>query len=197
MKDVKLIPFVLTLVLIAATAAGQNADASATNDLLTQNEIAAARSRYSQTEDVVPGASDGKDLAQMPRRGPGMPVPPQYGYYRGTYPSPWIGSGDPGHMLIGAGIGFGIGAALGAIGGAHTGTSAGSAIIGGSLCALIGAAIGASHGGLHPVMYRKKFYRPSWPQEDEESTLRSHSKHLKDQAELSVPKRPVAPKPSR
>jgi hypothetical protein len=192
MKDLKLIPSLLTLVLIVSSAVGQGAETSATNDPLPRNEIAAALRPYTQTPGIAPAANDGKDLAQLPQRG-GMPIPPQRGYYRGGYATPWMGNGNAGHMLIGAGIGFGIGATLGAIGGAHTGTSGGSAVLRGSLFALIGAAIGASHGGPYPFMHHRRFYRPSWPEDDEESTRRSHSKRPEGRAELSVPERPVAP----
>src|ERR1700758_2813377 len=194
MKDPKLIYSLLTLVLIVSSAAGQGADTSATNYVLARNEITAARLPYTENAGIVPATDDGKHLAQLPRRGPGMHIPPQHGYYRGGYPTPWMEHGDAGHILIGAGIGCGIGAALGTMGGAHTGTSGGSAILGGALCALIGGAIGASHGGPHPFLHRRRFYRPSWPEDDEESILRTHSKHPEDHAELSAPERPVASK---
>ena len=196
MKDLTLIPPLLTLVLIAASAAGQNTDMTATNDLLVRSEINAARGLYTETEGIVPAADNGKGLAQLPRRGPGMPLPRQRGYYRGNYPTPWMGSGDPGHALIGAGIGFGIGATIGAVSGARTGMSGQRAIIGGALFGFVGAAIGSGLGGLHPVIYRRRSYRPSWSQEDEEGTRRSHSKRTEDHAELSIQKRPIGHGPA-
>ncbi len=73
---------------------------------------------------------------------------------------------------VGALVGFGVGAALGASGPAD-GTVKGHVavgLIGGTLGALIGGAIGAA---ANPFMHTRRVYRPSGPDDEEESALRS------------------------
>lgn len=182
------------------SAVGQSQD----SPLEIPARIATARCVYAPAEEDCSALPDRgherqslKDdtIAQIPRRIPSRPSGRPMGYPPAAYSSRWMGGPSGGHVLIGAGIGFGLGATLGAIGGAHSGTSGQSAILGGSLFALIGAAIGASHVGPPPFMHRRRFYRGSWPEDDEEGTRRSHSKRTEHHAELSVPEQPVVAKP--
>ncbi len=196
MKNLRVIPpflaALLASLLIVSSAAAQNADGPTTNELPVRDEIVAERSPYTQMPDISPAGNDGKSLAQLPRGRPRMPTPPRHGYYRGSYQNPWMGSGDVAHPLIGAAIGFGFGAAIGALSSIHNQTPVGSRVIlGGSLFALIGGAIGAAHVGSHPFMQRRRFYPPSWPDDDEEGNLRSPSRTKESQKEPSVSTTPV------
>jgi hypothetical protein len=196
MKNLRVIPpflaALLASLLIASSAAAQNVDGPTTNELPVRDEIVAARSPYTQMPDISPVVNEGKSLAQLPRARPGMPIPPRHGYYQGSYQNPWMGSGDVAHPRIGAAIGFGFGAAIGALSSIHNQTPVGSRVIlGGSLFALIGGAIGAAHVGSHPFMQRRRFYPPSWPDDDEEGNLRSPSRTKESQKEPSVSTAPA------
>jgi hypothetical protein len=192
MRYPRVIPSFLASLLIASSAPAQTADGPTAN-LPEHNQIAAARSQYTQTAEISPDAND-DTVAQLPRRGPRTPFPPRQGYPRGSYPTPWMEHRNPGHALIGAAIGFGLGATLGALSNAHKGAPVGSgALVGGALFGFIGGAIGAAHGGPHMFARRTRVYRPSWPEADEESHLRSHSKD--GHAEQSVSARPASPSP--
>jgi hypothetical protein len=176
MRYPRVIPSVLASLLIVSSAPAQTSDAPTANNLNAGSEIAAARSQYTQTPEI-PDANDDTIVAQLPRRGPRTPFPPQRGYPRGTYQTPWMEHGNAGPAVIGAVIGFGVGAAIGACGSDRSGTTLeGRVIIGGTILSVIGGAIGAAHGGPHPFARRRRVYRPSWPEGDEESDLRSHSK---------------------
>ena len=173
MKNLCVIPFLLATLLAVSTAVAQMADGPATDTLSEPSGISAARSKYLEKAADTADPKDSQTVAQLPRRGPRMPRRPQRGYYGGGYPAPWMANGDPGHVLIGAGIGFAIGAAIGAVAAAENGKSVGNAVcLGGPLFALFGAAIGASHGSSHPFIHRRRTY-PVWPEEDEEGSLRS------------------------
>jgi hypothetical protein len=98
--------------------------------------------------------------------------------------------------LIGAAIGFGVGAALGANASARNGTPvAGGIIIGGGLFALFGGCIGKAVGdfqGLHySSAHRRRTYRPSGREDDEESELRRDSKSKEDHPQASA--QPASP----
>lgn len=189
MTYLRVIPSFLASLLVVASAAAQTADGSTANYLPGRNEISMARSQYTQTADLAPDANDTR-LAQLPRRGPGMPFPPQRGYPRESHPPAWIDGGNAGHALIGAAIGFGVGAAIGASGSDRSGTTLGGrVIIGGTIFAVIGGFIGGAHPWPHP----RRVYRPSWPEDDEESDLRSHSRAKEGQPRQSVLARPASP----
>jgi hypothetical protein len=191
MRYPRMIPSLLASLLIVSSAAAQTSDAPPANNLNAGNEIAAARSQYSQTPEISPDANHDTIVAQLPRRGPGRPFPPQRGYPRGTYQTPWMEHGNAGHALVGAAIGFGVGAAIGACGSDRSGTTLGGrVIIGGTILAVIGGAIG----GAHPWPHARRAYRRSWPEDDEESDVRSHSKER--DAGQSVSTRQVFPRQS-
>src|ERR1700683_1514516 len=137
MKKTKHIPFFSLLLAslvprsstMAQTAEDQRTETVDKYDTRSIDAISAARSRYIQTADISPDASN-PTLAQL-RGGPGRPFPSQRPYPRGTYQTPWRDHANAGHILIGAAIGFGIGAALGAHNSARDGTPvAGGIIIG-------------------------------------------------------------------
>ena len=202
MKNTRYIPFLPFL--LASLTLASSAMAQTTEDQRTETEpdtritdsIAAARSQYTRTSDLSPGTSD-TTIAQLRRGGRGRPFPPQRGYPRGTYQTPWMHHGSAGHILIGAAIGFGVGAALGANHSAHNGTPVGGGIIvGGGLFGLIGGCVGKAVGDLQGLHYssarRRRTYLPSWPEEqpedDEQTDLRPHSNAKEDRPEAS-PKR--------
>jgi hypothetical protein len=201
MKHLRVFSPFLASLLAVSSAAAQSSDGLTSNDVPDHNQIVAARSQYLQPADVSPESTDDKTLAQFPRRGPMMPMPPRRGYsrgyYRGAYASPWVGA-DAGHALIGGAIGFGIGATVGAIHSASNHTPVGGgAIIGGAIFGFIGACVGASVGEFqgvpHPFLHHRRFYPPSWPEDDEEGSLRSRSKAKERLAEALPPARPVSP----
>jgi hypothetical protein len=191
MKHTRKYYFLLALVLLASVALAQTRDSLEADKISAEDSISAARSKYAQTSNSSPDA-DNPTLAQVPRRRPARPFPARRGYPRGTYQTPWMEHGNPGHALIGAGIGIGVGAALGAVSNANKGAPVGAgAIVGGALFGCIGGAIGAAHGGPHMFAHRGRVYRPSWPDDDEESHLRFPSKD--SHAEQSVLARPASP----
>jgi len=172
MRYPRVIPSVLASLLIVSSAPAQTSDAPTANNLNAGSEIAAARSQYTQTPEI-PDANDDTIVAQLPRRGPRTPFPPQRGYPQGTYQTPWMEHGNAGPAVIGAVIGFGVGAAIGACGSDRSGTTLGGrVIIGGTILAVIGGAIG----GAHPWPHARRAYRRSWPEDDDESDFRSHSR---------------------
>jgi hypothetical protein len=200
MKHTKKFSFLLAPVLLASVAFPQTRDKQAADSTPAENAISAARSRYIQTADILPDA-DNTTLAQLHRGGPARPFPPQRGYPRETYQRPGADHGSAGHILIGAAIGFGVGAALGANQSAHNGTPVGGGIIvGGGLFGLIGGCVGQAVGTFHGMHYasahRRRANRPSWPEDDEESELRSHSKakegnHAEASAKPASPGQPA------
>jgi hypothetical protein len=195
MKHTRKSYFLLAPVLLASIVFAQTRDERAANHTSGSDEISAARGQYTQTAGISPDSNpdtkDDKTLAQFRRHGSGMPFPPQGGYPRGSYQTPWMDHGDAGHILIGAAIGFGVGAALGAHQSAQNGTPVGGGIIiGGALLGLIGGCVGEAVGSFHGVHYwsapRRRVSRPSWPEDDEESNLGSHSKAKEDHSEASA-----------
>lgn len=193
MKNLLVIPSLLATLLVVSSVVAQTTRRPAADELSGPGEIAAAPSKY--LEKAVDAAATKDVLAegQLPRRGPGMPMPPQRGRNWGGSPTPWMADRDAGHVLIGAGIGFAIGASIGAAGAVHNGTSVGNAVfIGGSLFALFGAAIGASHGLGHPFMHRRRTY-PVWPEDDAEGDLRSPPIGKNSPTMLSSLRKPALP----
>jgi len=190
MKHTKHIPVLLALVLMASVTFAQTTDGQSVDGGQAENAISAARSQYARAVSTSSGVDDAT-VAQIYRGGPRRPFPPQRGYPRPTYRTPWMDHGSAGHILIGAAVGFGIGAALGAHNSARNGTPvSGGIIIGGGLFGFLGGCVGQAVGGFHGVHYssarRRRVYRPSWPEDDEESDLRSHSKAKEGHPEPSA-----------
>lgn len=176
---------------MASVTFAQTRDSRVVNSALGPDGVSAARSQYIQTAEIPGDSNDGKVLAQFPRRGPGTPFPARRGYPGGRYRTPWVGHGNAGHILIGAAIGFGVGAALGANQSAHNRTPvAGGIIVGGGLLGFIGGCVGKAVGDLHGLhyspAYRRRTYRPSGPEDDEQSDLRSHSKDARLERSVSA-----------
>jgi hypothetical protein len=190
MRHIQHIHLLLASVLVASVALAQTREKQAADIAPAEDAISAARSQYTPTTSTSTDINDGKTLAQFNRPMPGRPFPPQHGYPWG-YQTPWTHHGGAGHVLIGAAIGFGVGAALGAHQSAQNGTPvSGGIIIGGGLLGLIGGCIGEAVGtfpGLHySSARRRRGYRPSGPEDDEESNLRSPSKPKEDHPEASA-----------
>jgi hypothetical protein len=191
MRNTKHIHLLLASVLVTSVAFAQATDNPTTDSARAESAIATARSQYTPAAGISTDASDGKTLAQFTQRRPGSPFPQQHGYPRGSYQTPWMHHASPGHVLIGAAIGFGVGAALGAHQSAHNGTPvSGGIIIGGGLFGLMGGCIGQAVGefsGMHySSTHRRRGYRPSWPDDDQDSDLRSPSKAKEDTPEPSA-----------
>jgi hypothetical protein len=193
MRLTKHMQFLLTSVLVASVAFAQTAqtkDRQAADSAPAGDAIAAARNQYTQATGVSSDA-DNNTLAQFPRGGPGRPFPPQRRYPSERYQTPWMDHGGAGPVVIGAAIGFAIGAALGANQSAHNGTPvSGGIIVGGGLLGFIGGCVGKAAGtfpGVHySSLHRRKEYRPSWPEGDEEGSLRSHTNSGEGYAEASA-----------
>jgi hypothetical protein len=193
--------FLLAPVLLASVVFAQTRDERAAGPASGSDEISAARSQYTPgvSPDTKPDAPDDNTLAQFRRARPGMQFPRQRGYPRGNYQTPWMDHPSAGHVLIGAAIGFAIGAALGARNSTQNGTTvSGGIMIGGGLFGLIGgcvgAAIGSSYSGLHPFAHRR-FYRPSWPRDDEDEKGDLRADSTRGHPELSPPAKPASVTP--
>jgi hypothetical protein len=195
MKNPKYIPF-LALLLAALTLASSTI-AQSTEDHRTESEtktrnidsIAEARIKYTQSSDINPDASNATQ-AQL-RGGPVHPFPSQRPYPRGTYQTPWTDHGNAGHVLIGAAIGFGIGAALGASNSSRDGTPvAGGIIIGGALFGFLGGCVGKAVGDLQSLHFasarHRGTYRPSAPEDDQETELAQHPQTKETRTEASA-----------
>jgi hypothetical protein len=180
MRHTKYLHLLMTSVLLASVAIAQTKDSQVTDSAPAEDAVAAARSQYTPATATATDDPGGGTLAQFRQGRPGSPFP-QGGYPSGSYRTPWMHHGSPGHLLIGAAIGFGVGAALGAHQSAHNGTPVGGGIIiGGGLFGFLGGCIGEAVGEFPGVHYssahHRRNYRPSWPEDDEESDLGSHSK---------------------
>jgi hypothetical protein len=212
MKSLRAVTPLLTSLLLVS--GGWSQDSLTPKDVSSgdgDDRIAAARRAYARNEgrsydangvanlnlaDDSPATAGPATVAQLPRHGSRMPIPPRRGYNGGAYPPPWMGHGGPGHVLIGAAIGFSIGATAGGLGSAHNGTSVGGgAIIGATIFGFIGAAIGAACDGSHLFMHHRRFDRRPWPGDEdyEESSLPPHPKTAEDLPKLSVSSSPVPP----
>jgi hypothetical protein len=198
MRHIKHIHILLASLLMASVTFAQTRDGQAPDNAPAENAVSAARSRYIQTADTAPDV-DNTTLAQLHRGGPARPFPPQRGYPRGTYQTPWMHHSGAGPILIGAAIGFGAGAALGASRSAHNGTPVGGGIIvGGGLFGLLGGCVGKAVGDFHALHYsyvhRRGTDRPSLPgnrpddqpEDDEQSDLRPHSNAKEDRPEAAA-----------
>ena len=104
--------------------------------------------------------NDSKTLAQLPRRGSGMPLPHRGYPQPESYRSRWMDRGSAGHAVIGAAIGFTLGAILGAKANKNPqpGTTAGVVVIFGGFGALIGGFIGGAHAGSYPFAHQRGIY---------------------------------------
>lgn len=187
-KHNPLLPILLASLMVASSALAQTTSSPTTEDRQIETEeyssasdaISAARNQYAQNakaESDSRRADDGMSVAQFsPRNGPMRPFPPNHGYPRGSYQSPWMDHGNGRHVLIGAVIGFGLGAALGAKANKdpHPGTTTGAVVLVGGVGALIGAAIGGAHGGPYPFAHHKRI-RPPFQHGGEEPDLSANS----------------------
>jgi phage tail tape-measure protein len=183
MTHTKHVHLLLASVLLASVAFAQTRDSQPEDSASAEAAISAARNQYTPTAAASADATDGNTLAQFHRRSPGPPFPTRQGYPRASYRTPWMDHGSPDHIVVGAAIGFGIGAAIGAHNSAHSGAPIGGAIVvGGALFGFLGGCVGeavATFPGLHySSARRRRDYRPSWPEDDEESSLNSHSKAI-------------------
>jgi hypothetical protein len=188
MRNIKHIHLLLGLILLASVARAQNGDSRVASSAPRDESIAAARSRYTLPTDISTDAND-KTLAQLLRGVPRRPFP--RGYPRATYQTPWTDHGNAGPILIGAAIGFGVGAALGANHSARNGTPVGGGIlIGGGLLGFIGGCVGEAVGTFPGVHYRsahrRRAYRPSWLEDDEQTVLKPNPKASRSEASDSL-----------
>jgi hypothetical protein len=173
MKHTKTFFFLLASVLVASVSFAQTRNSQVANSTPEEKSISAARSRYTQNSDTSPDARN-QTMAQLRRGGPAQPFPTQRGYPQ-QYRTPWTDRGNTGHIVVGAAIGFAVGAALGASQSAHNGTPvAGGIIVGGGLFSLLGGCVGKAVGDLQGLRYssahRRRSYRPSGPEDDEQSS---------------------------
>lgn len=190
MRHTRHLQLLLVPVLLAPVAFAQTSDGQATGGA-SEDAITAARSQYTPTATISTAANDGKTLAQLNQRRPGPPFARQHGYPSGNDQTPWMHHGNAGHVLIGAAIGFGVGAALGAHQSAHNGTPvSGGIIFGGGLLGFIGGCVGGAVGEFPGMRYssihRRRGYRPSWREDDDESDLRSQSRDKGSHPEASA-----------
>jgi hypothetical protein len=174
-------------------------------DLMTNDRIAAARSPYTQPEDVVRDTTPHITVAQFPGRHPGPPFS-QYGGYPGSnYPGMWRGSGSGRHAAIGALIGFGIGAAMGAKANKDPtpGATLKASLLVGSVAGLLGALIGQGA----PSYARLQRPRERRIEQRDQDEMASRPKHTdpasstrtsarEGTAELNLAARPFNSKPA-
>jgi len=190
MKPTKHIPLLLASVLLASVTFAQTRDGRAAASAPEEISVASARSHYTQTPDTSPKAEN-TTLAQLAPGRSGRPFPPQHGYPRPIYQTQWMDHGSAGHILIGAAIGFGIGAAIGANNSARNGTPvSGGILLGGGLFGFLGGCVGKAVGDLQGMHFasthRRRTYRPSGPEDDEQSELRRHTMPNEDHSEVST-----------
>ncbi|HWY04317.1 MAG TPA: hypothetical protein VNX60_11650 [Candidatus Acidoferrum sp.] len=140
-------------------------DRKPTNDLATADRIAAARSPYTQPEDVSADANAHVILAQFPGRRPGPPFSRGAGYPRSAYPAMWSGRPSGRHALIGAVIGGLLGAAAGAKGNAGGRRRLAFGAVGAGLGAAIGLSVPSYPGA--------EMYRRGWRDDREEASRSS------------------------
>lgn len=162
-------------------------DREPTNHLSTDDRIAAARSPYTQPEDISADTSAHVTLAQFPGRRSGPPFSRGARYARPAYPAMWSGRPSGRHALIGAIIGGALGAAVGAKG--NAGGRATFAI--GAVGAGIGAAFGLSIPS-YPSYPGPQMHRRGW-RDDREEASRSNADFRPDMslAEAESPRGPA------
>jgi hypothetical protein len=137
--------------------------------LSTAERIAAARSPYTQPEDVSADTSAHVTLAQFSGRRPGPPFSRGRGYPGPAYPQMWSGRPSGRHALIGAIIGGALGAAVGAKGNAGARATFAFGAVGAGLGAAIGLSIPS-----YPSFPGPQMYRRGW-RNDREEASRSNS----------------------
>ncbi|HKH99688.1 MAG TPA: hypothetical protein VJ999_11315 [Candidatus Sulfotelmatobacter sp.] len=174
MKTPRILPLLLTMLLMVSASVAQTKDTPDATGLTSENasEIA-ARCQYTPADDACigrrasgPAGSANLDLnlAQAQRRFPGPPVRGRRPMAYPGYPSPWAEPGDGRSALIGAAIGFG----LGATAGAQVNTDARGRVAGALIVGSIGALMGAAIGQGIPSFHVRRAYPPnSLPEEDE------------------------------
>lgn len=99
----------------------------------------------------------------------------------------------PGLSPAGALIGFGVGAALGAS--ASQDSSGRARLASGLIVGAIGALIGGAIGAAPHFQYRRRVYRPSDPDDDDDSDFRSDARKLHSRPSVAI--KPAAPSPSK
>jgi hypothetical protein len=165
------------LLLMVSSALAQAGNLELADQSTDQVDIAAARSRYLQSDDYLsggPSAGEARSPVRHPR--PVRPPASRAGYPQGGYSAMW-GGGNPRHATIGALIGFGLGAAIGAKVNSdnHGRIGVRTAILFGSFGALIGAVAGSS---FEPMHYRSAYRRRSLTEGKVESRSRAdHAEH--------------------
>ncbi len=171
MKSLRVLSPLLTLLFVGSMALAQEAS-PAVPDTPQPQDSATTQPRENSVADTRE-SGEGSLISQVRQypRFPRRPMRPPRGPAYSAFPPP------PGFSPVGALIGFGAGALLGASkAGDNAGnTRAGLVLIGGGLGALFGGVIGGIVGGPHSFRHHGR-YGPSWPGEDEEGSLRSHSK---------------------
>jgi len=178
--------FMLAPVLLVSVAFAQTKDSRAES---SADEVVAALSQYTQTAEISPDTSDGAQLAQFQRRGPGTQFPRRSGYPRAGYGAPWQERGDGHRAAVGALIGFGLGAALGAGTSRDSHTTVGAVVIFGGFGALIGGVVGGNPGA-YPFANRRRIDPPG-ASEDREANNRTES----SQSLAAFPLREVSVRP--
>jgi hypothetical protein len=182
--DMKYKGSLLLLVVFAATACvlGQTNDSTASAD--SSGPIVAARCAYDKTETLCANSQDQETRAQaqLPRLPPRPPrpwgsAPTGYGCCR-----PWPGPSNPGHAIIGALIGGSVLAV--ALANTHPNGQSGPNLVGGLIGGVLGATFGAIIGNTVPS---HRYYRHSWPDDDEYAT-RSEPGKSNSKGALSSPK---------
>jgi hypothetical protein len=178
MKNLQFVSPLFTSLLFGSMAAAQARNLPAPEAPQPQ-ESASAETQITTAPDAAKPGED-KLIAQA-RRYPRLadrPVGSRRGMYSPGFPPP------PPLSPIGVLIGFGAGAAIGASNPAD-GTVKGHialGLIGGTIGAFIGGAIAAAN----PFLHTRRPYRPSWPDDDEEVALPSHSRGSHSESSASA-----------
>lgn len=156
--------FLLGLLVTTACALGQQENSAPSKHLA--GRVAQARCAYEKTKDCVPSAKDDASAqAQFPRRIPPRAAGP-WGPAEYACSRPW--PSNPGHALVGALIGGTVLAV--AFANTHPNGQSGPNVVGAFVGSVLGAAFGAIIGNAMPS---RRYYRQSWPDEDDEFASRT------------------------
>lgn len=186
----------------AQVAMAQSPELETITNSRDADAVAAARNQYTHNEAVddpkhsgtnPSDKADGKTtLAQLSRRGPGLPYPRSAGYPGAGSARMWQPSSGR-HAAIGALIGFGLGAAVGAKANTdqHEQARVAAPLIFGGFGALFGALVGASIPDGPGWRFHRR--RP-WSDEEEDEMGSSSKAHRSDQRAGAqfVPSKPAA-----